>query len=402
MMIKERITQFLHMLWQPMDAWLFYAMLTIYSMSMFLLYSADGQSFDQLANKTLHTVMALVLLWLIARSKPQKLAVIALPIYLAGVLMLIGVHFAGVTVNGSTRWLNLGITRIQPSEIMKIALPMTVAWYFQRYEGRLRWHHYLAALALIIIPGALILKQPDLGTATLIMASGIFVVFFAGLPWKVIFAAIIGGIAALPLLWNYGMHDYQRQRVLTLLDPTQDPLGAGYHIIQSMIAIGSGGIWGKGWLHGTQAHLDYIPESTTDFIFAVFGEEFGLIGNIALLLVYLIIISRGLIIAARARTAYSRMLAGALTLTFFCYAFVNMGMVSGILPVVGVPLPMVSYGGTATLSVMVILAMLMGIARESRAPDKPSSTAPASMPDFSQLEQPVWDEVIEYHGKAKK
>ena len=286
--------------------------------------------------------------------------------YIVGVLLLIGVEVAGVTVNGSTRWLSLGFTRIQPSEIMKIGIPMTVAWYFQRYEGRLKWIHYIVALVLILVPVALILKQPDLGTAALIMASGIFVIFFAGLPWKAIFAAIIAFVAALPILWNYGMHDYQKTRVLTLLDPTKDPLGAGYHIIQSMIAIGSGGVWGKGWLNGTQTHLDYIPESTTDFIFAVFGEEFGLIGNILLLLVYLIILARGLWIAAQAQSLYSRTLAGALTMTFFCYAFVNMGMVSGILPVVGVPLPLVSYGGTATLSIMVVLALLMGIANEHK------------------------------------
>lgn len=249
---------------------------------------------------------------------------------------------------------------------MKIALPMMVAWYFQKYEMSLRWYHYLAAIVIVLVPVALILKQPDLGTATLIMASGLFVIFFAGLPWKAIFAALIGFAAALPLLWRYGMHDYQKTRVLTLLDPTQDPLGAGYHIIQSMIAIGSGGIWGKGWLNGTQTHLDYIPESTTDFIFAVYGEEFGLIGNVLLLAIYLLILARGLYIAAKAPTLYSRTLAGALTMTFFCYAFVNMGMVSGILPVVGVPLPLVSYGGTATLSIMVVLALLMGIANQRR------------------------------------
>ena len=365
-MMKEKLARFAKSLWNPMDPWLFYAMLAIYVMSLFLLYSADGQSFDQLANKTLHTVLAFILLWLIARTPPRKFALIGVPMYALGVLMLIGVHFFGVTVNGSTRWLDVGITRIQPSEIMKIALPMTVAWYFQRYAGRLRWYHYLVALVMVLIPGALILKQPDLGTAVLIMASGLFVVFFAGLPWKIIFAALIGLIAALPLIWNYGMHDYQKTRVLTLLDPTKDPLGAGYHIIQSMIAIGSGGIWGKGWLHGTQTHLDYIPEATTDFIFAVYGEEFGLIGNVLLLAIYLLILARGLYIAAKAPTLYSRTLAGALTMTFFCYAFVNMGMVSGILPVVGVPLPLVSYGGTATLSIMVVLALLMGIANQRR------------------------------------
>ena len=353
------------LIWQPIDPWLFYAMLIIYVMSLFLLYSADGQDIGRLESKTLHTVIGFALIWLIARTKPQTLAKFALPAYLLGVLMLVGVHFFGVTVNGSTRWLNLGI-RIQPSEIMKIALPMMVAWYLQRNSGNLRWHHYLTATVIVMVPVFLILKQPDLGTATLIMASGLFVVFFAGLPWKVILAALVAAVAALPLMWNYVMHDYQKTRVLTLLDPTKDPLGDGYHIIQSMIAIGSGGVWGKGWLNGTQTHLDYIPESTTDFIFAVYGEEFGLTGNLLLLLVYLIILARGLYIAAQAPNLYSRTLAGALTMTFFCYAFVNMGMVSGILPVVGVPLPLVSYGGTATLSIMTILALLMGIANQKK------------------------------------
>ncbi|QNT59993.1 rod shape-determining protein RodA [Neisseria musculi] len=353
-------------IWQPMDPWLFYAMLAVYIMSLFLLYSADGQDIGQLENKTLHTVLGFVLLWFIARTHPQTLAVFALPVYTAGVVLLLGVHFFGITVNGAQRWLDIGVVRIQPSEIMKIGLPMMVAWFLQRYEMSLRWYHYLAAIALVLVPGTLILKQPDLGTAALIMASGLFVVFFAGLPWKVIFAAVAGFVAALPLIWHYGMHDYQKTRVLTLLDPTKDPLGAGYHILQSMIAIGSGGVWGKGWLNGTQTHLDYIPEATTDFIFAVYGEEFGLIGNILLLVIYLLILGRGLYIAAKAPTLYSRTLAGALTMTFFCYAFVNMGMVSGILPVVGVPLPLVSYGGTATLSIMVVLALLMGISNQRR------------------------------------
>ena len=354
------------LLWDPLDPWLFYALFAIYVMSLFLLYSADGQDIGRLENKTLHTILGIGLLLVFARIRPQILSQFALPIYIIGLVLLLGVHFFGVTVNGSTRWLNLGFVRLQPSEIMKIGLPMTVAWFFQRYESKLAWFHYLVALVIIVIPGVLILKQPDLGTATLIMASGLFVVFFAGLPWKALFIAIIGFVAALPLIWNYGMHDYQKTRVLTLLDPTKDPLGAGYHILQSMIAIGSGGVWGKGWLNGTQTHLDYIPESTTDFIFAVYGEEFGLVGNISLLTVYTIILGRGLYIAAKAPTLYSRTLAGALTMTFFCYAFVNMGMVSGILPVVGVPLPLVSYGGTATLSIMFILALLMGIANQSK------------------------------------
>ena len=345
----------------PIDKWMILAMLIIYVMSLFLLYSADGQEFVQLEKKTLHTFIGFLLLWGLARIKPQILASLALPAYIGGVVLLIAVELFGVTVNGSTRWLDIGHIRIQPSEIMKIGLPMMVAWYFQRYDTDLRWYHYLGAIGIIMVPVALILKQPDLGTATLIMASGLFVVFFAGLSWRVLLITIVAAIAAMPLMWEYGMHDYQRTRVLTLLDPTKDPLGAGYHILQSMIAIGSGGVWGKGWLNGTQTHLDYIPESTTDFIFAVFGEEFGLVGNVILVLLYVFIVSRGLLISSRSLTLYERTVAGACTMTFFCYAFVNMGMVSGILPVVGVPLPLVSYGGTATLSIMVMLGMLMSI-----------------------------------------
>ena len=345
----------------PIDKWMILAMLIIYVMSLFLLYSADGQEFVQLEKKTLHTFIGFLLLWGLARIKPQILASLALPAYIGGVVLLVAVELFGVTVNGSTRWLDIGPVRIQPSEIMKIGLPMMVAWYFQRYDTDLRWYHYLGAIGIIMVPVALILKQPDLGTATLIMASGLFVVFFAGLSWRVLLVTVIAAIAAMPLMWEYGMHDYQRTRVLTLLDPTKDPLGAGYHILQSLIAIGSGGVWGKGWLNGTQTHLDYIPESTTDFIFAVFGEEFGLVGNVILVILYVFIVTRGLIISARARTLYERTIAAAFTMTFFCYAFVNMGMVSGILPVVGVPLPLVSYGGTATLSIMIMLGMLMSI-----------------------------------------
>lgn len=348
-------------IWKPIDIWLFYAIIIIFIISMFLLYSADGQTFGRLENKTFHIITGLILLWVIARIPPQILSNFALPLYCVGIILLLAVHFFGITVNGSTRWLNLGIARIQPSEIMKIALPMMVAWYFQRFELSLKWYHHIGALILVMLPSIIILKQPDLGTAILITASGLFVIFFAGLPWKVIFGAIIGFLAASPLIWLYGLHDYQRTRILTLLDPSKDPLGAGYHILQSITAIGSGGISGKGWLSGSQTHLDYIPESTTDFIFAVYGEEFGLIGNVVLLALYTFILWRGLVISLHAPTLYSRTLAGALTMTLFCYMFVNMGMVSGILPVVGVPLPLMSYGGTATLSIMMMLGLLMGI-----------------------------------------
>lgn len=362
-------TPLLKRLWQfvrePLDGWLMLFLGLVFVLSMLVLYSASNQSFDKIDNKLVYTVLGLVVMWGAARMRPQSIMNFAPPLYALGVLLLLAVHFKGVTVNGSTRWLELGITRIQPSEIMKIALPMMVAWFFQRFELSLRWWHYLAAMVLIVIPGGLVLKQPDLGTATLIMAAGFFVLYFAGLSWKVLIGGAVAFAASLPVVWNL-MHDYQRKRVLTLIDPMEDPLGAGYHIIQSMIAIGSGGPFGKGWLNGTQTHLDYIPERTTDFIFAVYSEEFGLIGNVILVVLYLLIVSRGLMITARAQTLYGRLMGGTITMSFFVYAFVNMGMVAGILPVVGVPLPLVSYGGTATLTLMLGLGMLMSIGNTRR------------------------------------
>nr|WP_294865738.1 rod shape-determining protein RodA [uncultured Pseudogulbenkiania sp.] len=360
--LLKRIWQFVR---EPLDGWLMLFLGLVFVLSMLVLYSASNQSFDKIDNKLVYTVLGLVVMWGAARMRPQSIMNFAPPLYALGVLLLLAVHFKGVTVNGSTRWLELGITRIQPSEIMKIALPMMVAWFFQRFELSLRWWHYLAAMVLIVIPGGLVLKQPDLGTATLIMAAGFFVLYFAGLSWKVLIGGAVAFAASLPVVWNL-MHDYQRKRVLTLIDPMEDPLGAGYHIIQSMIAIGSGGPFGKGWLNGTQTHLDYIPERTTDFIFAVYSEEFGLIGNVILVVLYLLIVSRGLMITARAQTLYGRLMGGTITMSFFVYAFVNMGMVAGILPVVGVPLPLVSYGGTATLTLMLGLGMLMSIGNTRR------------------------------------
>ncbi|MDN0075017.1 rod shape-determining protein RodA [Crenobacter sp. SG2303] len=350
---------------EPLDGWLMLFLGLIYVLSLFVLFSADNQEWGRLTAKFGYTVLGLVVLWSLAYLRPQLVMNFAPPIYVTGLLLLIGVALFGVVVNGSRRWLELGITRIQPSEIMKIAIPMMLAWFFQKYELSLSWRHYLVAGLMIVVPGALVLKQPDLGTATLIMAAGFFVMFFAGLSWKLIIGGLVTFLGSLPVIWNF-MHDYQKKRILTLIDPMQDPLGAGYHIIQSMIAIGSGGPWGKGWLNGTQTHLDYIPERTTDFIFAVYSEEFGLVGNVILVILYLLVISRGMMITARAPTLYGRLMAGAITLTFFVYAFVNMGMVSGILPVVGVPLPLVSYGGTATLSILVGQGMLMGIANQRK------------------------------------
>jgi rod shape determining protein RodA len=310
-------------------------------------------------------MVALALMWAVAQVSPQRLARLALPAYAAGLVLLVAVALAGDMVSGARRWLDLGIVRFQPSEVMKIAAPMMLAWYFHRREGAIRLRDFAVAGLLLAMPVALILRQPDLGTATLVAAAGFYVIFFAGIGWKV-----LAGLGALALagaapLWGL-LHEYQRRRILTLLDPSQDPLGAGYHTIQSTIAVGSGGLAGKGWLNGSQTHLEFIPERHTDFIFAVYSEEFGLLGNIVLLALYALLVARGLAIAAQAATLFARLLAGAVTLVFFTYAFVNMGMVSGILPVVGVPLPFISYGGTALATLFLGIGILMGIHRHRK------------------------------------
>jgi len=326
-----------------------------------VVYSASGGgSVDRAFGQGRNLAVAFIALWLMAHVPPQMLMRLALPVYVIGLALLLGVALFGEIRNGARRWLNLGVTVVQPSEVMKIAVPLVLAWYFHRREQGLRMRDFLVAAVILALPVGLIVRQPDLGTALLIFASGFFVIFLAGLSWKILGSMLVAGGASLPFLWSM-MHDYQRQRILTLLDPMQDPLGAGYHIIQSTIAIGSGGLLGKGWLNGTQAQLDFVPERSTDFILAVFGEEFGLVGNVILITLYLLIIARGLMIAANASTVFSRLTAGAITLTFFTYAFVNMGMVSGILPVVGVPLPMISYGGTALLSMLAGFGILMSI-----------------------------------------
>jgi rod shape determining protein RodA len=288
----------------------------------------------------------------------------AVPIYTVGVALLVAVAAFGMVKKGARRWLNVGVV-IQPSEVMKIAMPLMLAWFFQKREGLIRWQEFMVAAILLVIPVGLIAKQPDLGTAILVLAAGFYVIFLAGLSWKVLLGVVVAGLASLPVVWSM-LHDYQRARVMTLIDPTTDPLGKGFHIIQATIAIGSGGVTGKGWLKGTQAHLEFIPERTTDFIFAVFSEEFGLIGNCVLLVLYLLLIGRGLIIAANAPTFFSRLMAGSITLIFFTYAFVNMGMVSGILPVVGVPLPFMSYGGTALVTLGLGAGILMSIQRHRK------------------------------------
>ena len=329
------------------------------------LFSAAYQNPARLVSQLGNLGIALVAMWLAAQLTPQTLMRFAVPAYAFGLALLVAVALFGDVVNGARRWLNVGIGRFQPSEIMKLALPLMLAWYFHKNESTLRLRNFAMAALLLAVPVGLIVRQPDLGTAALVGAAGFYVIFFAGISWKVLGGLTLAFVASLFPLWGI-LHDYQRRRILTLLDPTQDPLGAGYHIIQSTIAVGSGGLSGKGCLNGTQAHLEFIPERDTDFIFAVYSEEFGLIGNLVLLVLYALLIGRGLVIAANAATVFARLLAGAVSLMFFTYAFVNMGMVSGILPVVGVPLPFLSYGGTALLTLFIGAGILMSVNRHRK------------------------------------
>jgi rod shape determining protein RodA len=347
------------------DGLLLCALLLLMVAGLVALFSAANANLARLTAQLLNILVALGVMWAFANVPPHYLSRFAFPLYTLGVLLLVGVALFGDIVNGARRWLDLGVTRIQPSELMKIAVPLALAWYFDRYEASLRLGDYLVAAIMLVVPVVLIVRQPDLGTAILITASGFFVLFLAGLSWRVIAGLAVACVASLPLAWS-ALRDYQRQRLLTLIDPTQDPLGAGYHTIQSTIAVGSGGVFGKGWLNGTQTHLDFIPERTTDFIFAVYSEEFGLFGNLVLLVLFLLVIARGMVITANAPTLFTRLLAGAITLTFFTYAFVNMGMVSGILPVVGVPLPLVSYGGTSLVSICLGFGILMSVATHKK------------------------------------
>ena len=326
---------------------------------LFVLYSASGQSFERVGSQFANIVVALGIMWVAANIPPQHLERIALPLYVGGMLLLVGVALFGEISHGARRWLHLGV-RIQPSEIMKIAVPMLLAWYFSRQQASFRLRNFAMGGLLLAIPVAFIMKQPDLGTSLMIGASGFYVLFLAGLSWRLLIGAALSLAVMAPIFWSM-LHDYQRKRIEILFDPHQDPLGAGYHTIQATIAIGSGGIAGKGWLKGTQSQLDFLPERTTDFIFAVFGEEFGLLGNLLLLVLFTLIIARGLIIASEAQNTFSRLLAGSITMTFFTYIFVNMGMVSGILPVVGVPLPMISYGGTSLVTLLLGFGILMSI-----------------------------------------
>jgi len=347
---------------EGIDATLLVIILALSMLGFAALFSASYDTPSRVLSQFISLSIALTAMWLTAQLAPQTLMRFAVPAYVIGVVLLVLVALFGDVVNGARRWLHVGVTRFQPSEMLKLALPLMLAWYFHRRESSLRLRDFALAAVLLAVPVGLIVRQPDLGTAALVGAVGFYVIFLAGISWKV-----LGGLAGLFVvalfpLWGM-LHDYQRKRVLTLLDPSQDPLGAGYHIIQSTIAVGSGGISGKGWLNGTQSHLEFIPERHTDFIFAVYSEEFGLIGNVVLLILYALLIGRGLLIAANAATLFARLMAGAVTLMFFTYAFVNMGMVSGILPVVGVPLPFLSYGGTALLTLFIGTGILMSVQR---------------------------------------
>lgn len=353
-------SRILQSLFKHIDTFLMACLLFTMLVGLFVLYSASGQNFERVSAQLVNISVALSLMWLVANIQPQHLERAAPPLYVLGIVLLIAVEIFGHISHGAQRWLDLGFIKIQPSEIMRIAMPMMLGWFFAKRESIPTFVDFAVAALLLMIPVILIMKQPDLGTSLLVTASGFYVIFLAGLSWRFL---IGGGVligACMPIFWSM-LHDYQRRRIEILIDPTQDPLGAGYHTIQATIALGSGGVTGKGWLNGTQTQLDFLPERTTDFIFAVFGEEFGMAGNIMLLILFSLIIVRGLIIAAQAKSTFTRLLAGSITLTFFTYAFVNIGMVSGILPVVGVPLPLISYGGTSMVTLLIGFGILMSI-----------------------------------------
>jgi rod shape determining protein RodA len=350
---------------EGVDQTLLLIILSLSMLGLAALYSATYESPARLVNQLGHLGLALCAMWVVAQVSPQALMRFAVPAYAIGLALLVAVALFGDVVNGARRWLHIGVTRFQPSEMMKLALPLMLAWYFHKNESTLRLRHFAFAALLLGVPFGLILRQPDLGTAALVAAAGFFVIFLAGISWRVLIVTGLVFAASLFPLWGM-LHGYQRRRVLTLLDPSQDPLGAGYHIIQSTIAVGSGGFSGKGWLNGTQSHLEFIPERHTDFIFAVYSEEFGLVGNLVLLVLYSLLVARGLVIAAHAATIFARLIAGSITLMFFVYAFVNMGMVAGILPVVGVPLPFISYGGTALLTLFIGAGILMSVQRHRK------------------------------------
>lgn len=343
-----------------LDGWLLFGIILLLITSVAIVYSASGGDWQVAERHLIRILIALSIMVVFAQIPPNWIYLITPFLFAIGFLMLLAVPFVGVVGMGAQRWLELGPVRFQPSELMKVVLPLMVAWIFAHSGYPPNLKRVVMALAVIGTTAGLIVIQPDLGTSLLIAMSGLFIVFFAGLPWKYIFGAIVAAAASIPIAWEF-MHDYQKQRVLTFLDPESDPLGSGYHIIQSKIAIGSGGIEGKGFLGSTQAHLEFLPESTTDFIFSVLSEEFGLIGVVILLLMYLFVIGRGLYISMQAEDNFTRYVAGSLTMTFFIYVFVNISMVSGLLPVVGLPLPLVSYGGSSLVTLMISFGILMSI-----------------------------------------
>ena len=362
---------------QGFDGPLAFAIFLLACAGLLTMYSSGYDHGTRFADHSRNMLIAGAVMFVVAQVPPQRLMGLAVPLYVVGVGLLVAVAIFGITKKGARRWINVGIV-IQPSEILKIAMPLMLAWWFQKREGQLRPFDFVVAGLLLVLPVGLIMIQPDLGTSLLVLAAGLSVIFFAGLPLKFIVPPLVLGLVGVILLvvfepqlcapgnrWPV-LHDYQQQRICTLLDPTRDPLGKGFHIIQGMIAIGSGGIFGKGFMQGTQTHLEFIPERTTDFIFAAFSEEFGLLGNLLLIAGFIFLILRGLAIAMEASTLFARLMAGAVTMIFFTYAFVNMGMVSGILPVVGVPLPFISYGGTAMVTLGLGLGILMSIAKARR------------------------------------
>ena len=342
----------------------FLALLSVFGVM--LLYSASGSDQGLMIRQATRLSLALVLMVFVANIPLRTLKKVSVWMYLCGVGLLVAVMFYGEVGKGAQRWLDLGFIRFQPSEILKLAVPMMVASYLSDRVLPVGWKALIVSVILVLIPVILIARQPDLGTSILVGSAGFFVLFLAGVRWKIMMILGVLGSLSAPLMWKFGLLEYQRTRILTLLNPESDPLGTGYHIIQSKIAIGSGGTYGKGWLNGTQSQLDFIPERSTDFIFSVFGEEFGFFGNLLLILLYLIIIYRGLYIAAHSKENYGRLLAGALSLTFFVYLFVNTGMVTGMLPVVGVPLPLISYGGTSMVTLMVGFGLIMAVRSAKR------------------------------------
>ncbi len=344
-----------------LDKSLLIALLILSSIGLITLYSAGGENLDLIGRQMIRFAMGFGLMLILAQVRLQEVTRWVPWLYLSGLFLLIAVMLFGEISNGSQRWLDLGLFRFQPSEMMKLVVPMMVAWYLADKSFPPSFGRVMIALVMIMVPVLLVAEQPDLGTSLLIAAAGIFVLWLAGISWSMIIGFMAMLMAVLPILWYYVLHKYQKERIYTLLDPEREPLGTGYHIIQSKIAIGSGGIYGKGWLNGTQSHLEFLPERSTDFIFAVFSEEFGLVGILLLLSVYIFILTRGAYIAAQAQGTFARLLAGSLVLSFFVYIFVNIGMVTGLLPVVGIPLPLISYGGTSLVTLMAGFGLLMAV-----------------------------------------